>query len=118
MFYRRKFYIVTADFIEEFNNHFNQTNLPNQLKHGTRLVGRWMKQQNDNTYEVFAIWQYNSYEEYIKIESNIKKDTEHLQRIEEWYAKNGGREQMSKYNLEVRNEEIVSTLKESSYVQE
>ena len=53
MFYRRKFYVVTNDFVEEFNNHFNKTNLPNQLSHGSRLIGRWMTPNDDDTTEVF-----------------------------------------------------------------
>lgn len=117
MFYRRKYYVVIEDFINAFNEHFNQTNLPNQLKHGSRLVGRWMRQQNDKTYEVFAIWEYDSYEEYLRIETEIKNDVEHLQRIENWYEKNGGRDQVYKYILEVRNEEILSTIEESSVVE-
>ena len=113
MFYRRKYYIVKANFIEEFNNHFNQTNLPNQLKNGARLVGRWMKDNQDGTIEVFAIWEYDSYEDYQIIESNIKSDRQHLQRIKDWYEKNGGREHVySEYILEVKNEEILSTLNE------
>ncbi|WP_237049401.1 hypothetical protein [Lentibacillus amyloliquefaciens] len=56
MFYRRKFYIVKSEFVETFNTHFNKTNLPTQLKYGSRLVGRWMKANNDDTVEIFAIW--------------------------------------------------------------
>ncbi len=55
MFYRRKFYVVKSGFVEIFNVHFNNTNLPNQIKHGARLVGRWMKANDDNTTEIFAI---------------------------------------------------------------
>ncbi len=49
MFYRRKYYIVKNEFIEIFNEHFNKTNLPNQLKHGSRLIGRWMKDNKNGT---------------------------------------------------------------------
>ena len=35
MFYRRKYYIVKNEFVEIFNEHFNNTNLPNQLKYGS-----------------------------------------------------------------------------------
>ena len=42
MFYRRKYYVVNNDFVEVFNKHFVENNLPNQLKHGAKLVGRWM----------------------------------------------------------------------------
>ena len=58
MFYRRKSYIIKNKFVEKFNEHFNNTNLPNQLKHGTRLIGRWMSDNKDNTTEIFAIWEY------------------------------------------------------------
>ncbi|TKH07039.1 cytoplasmic protein, partial [Bacillus wiedmannii] len=52
MFYRRKYYIVKNEFVEIFNEHFTNTNLPNQLKHGSRLIGRWMKDNNDGTTEI------------------------------------------------------------------
>lgn len=41
--------------MEIFNAHFNDTNLPNQIKHGARLIGRWMKANSDDTVEIFAI---------------------------------------------------------------
>lgn len=115
MFYRRKFYTVKSEFVQKFNEHFNNTNLPNQLKHGARLVGRWMKDNKDNTVEIFAIWEYDSYESYIAIEDNIKGDRAHVQKVKEWYEKNGGRESIfSEYILEVRNEALVSTLNKES----
>lgn len=111
MFYRRKFYNVKSEFVEKFNEHFNKTNLPNQLKHGARLVGRWMKDNNDNTVEIFAIWEYDSYEDYIEIENNVKSDVAHVQRVKDWYEQNGGRENVyNQYILEVRNEVLMSTV--------
>ena len=111
MFYRRKSYIVKAEFVEAFNQHFNQTNLPNQLKHGSRLVGRWMKENQDGTYEVFAIWAYDSYEQYEKIETRIRNDVEHIKRIQNWYDTYGGRDQVfQKYILEMKNEALESTV--------
>lgn len=111
MFYRRKFYTVKSNFVEKLNEHFHQTNLPNQLKYGARLVGRWMKDNKDNTVEIFAIWEYDSYQDYIEIENNVKSDSAHAKRISDWYEKNGGREHVfNKYILEVRNEALVSTL--------
>ena len=111
MFYRRKFYTVKNDFVEKFNELFNKTNLPNQLKHGTRLIGRWMKDNKDGTFEVFAICEYDSYEDYIAIEEKIRSDRDHVQRIKDWYEKNGGRDYIyNEYILEVRNEELVSTV--------
>ncbi|MFL0403298.1 cytoplasmic protein [Bacillus nitratireducens] len=100
MFYRRKYYIVKNEFIEIFNEHFNTTNLPNQLKHGSRLIGRWMKDNND------------SYDEYKEIESKIRSDEKHVKRIHDWYEKHGGREYvLQKYILELKNEGLVCTVK-------
>lgn len=111
MFYRRKFYTVRNEFVDKFNEHFNNTNLPNQLKHGARLVGRWMKANKDNTTEIFAIWEYDSYEDYIEVENSVRGDSAHLNRIKEWYEKNGGREHvLTEYIIDVKNEELVSTL--------
>ncbi|MFI8685809.1 NIPSNAP family protein [Rossellomorea sp. NPDC077527] len=111
MFYRRKHYTVKNEFVEIFNQHFNNTNLPNQLKHGSRLVGRWMKDNQDGTTEIFAIWEYDSYEVYVEIESNIRSDEAHVKRIREWYERHGGKEYIGKeYILEVRNEAIESTV--------
>lgn len=112
MFYRRKHYIIKNSFIETFNDHFNQTNLPNQLKHGTRLVGRWMRDQKDGTTEVFAIWEYDSYEDYIAIETAIKTDRAHVARIKDWYELHGDRDHvLSEYILEVKNEALEDTVK-------
>ncbi|MDX8342245.1 NIPSNAP family protein [Rossellomorea sp. YZS02] len=111
MFYRRKYYTVKNEFVEIFNQHFNNTNLPNQLKHGSRLVGRWMKDRGDGTSKIFAIWEYDSYEDYVEIENKIRSDEDHVKRIQEWYEENGGRELIGKeYILEVGNEAIESTV--------
>lgn len=96
--------------MEPFNKHFNETNLPNQLKHGSRLIGRWMKDNQDGTFEVFAIWEYDSYDEYVEIETNIRNDAEHVQRIQDWYDTYGGKEQVRHYILEMKNEALESTV--------
>ncbi|MGP4108855.1 NIPSNAP family protein [Virgibacillus sp. L01] len=112
MFYRRKFYIVKKEFVDIFNAHFNNTNLPNQLKYGARLTGRWMKENADNTVEIFAIWEYDSYEEYLEVESKVRSDTAHVKRVQDWYQEHGGKEHVyEKYIIEVRNEELESTVK-------
>ena len=111
MFYRKKYYIVHNDFVSVFNKHFNETNLPNQISHGSRLVGRWMKKIDDATTEIFAIWEYDSYEDYVTIESRIHEDTVHVQKINAWYEQHGGRAHVLKnYILEVRNDALVSTI--------
>jgi hypothetical protein len=110
VFYRRKFYIVKNEFVDTFNRLFNEINLPNQLKHGARLTGRWMLPHTETTSEVFAIWEYDSYEDYIKIENHVRSDKEHLQRIQNWYEEHGGKEYVQKqYFVEVRNEKLKST---------
>ncbi|TFB15018.1 cytoplasmic protein [Filobacillus milosensis] len=111
MFYRRKFYIVKNEFVEVFNAHLNENNLPNQLKHGARLVGRWLIPNDEATTEIFAIWEYDSYEKYKEIEANVRSDYEHVNRINEWYDKHGGRDYViNNYLLEVRNEQLKTTL--------
>ena len=115
MFYRRKFYIVTNDFVEEFNRHFNETNLPNQLSHGSRLVGRWMTAHDEHTTENFAIWEYDSYEDYVEIENRIVADTTHVNKIKAWYEAHGGREYvLSNYILQVKNEKLIDTVAPTS----
>jgi hypothetical protein len=94
MIYRRKKYLVDASIVGEFNTHFNNTLLPTQLKYGARLVGRWMSQHNDGTVEIFAIWEYESHEDYVTIENNVRNDKEHVQRVQNWYGKMGGRENL------------------------
>ncbi|MDN4607683.1 NIPSNAP family protein [Sporosarcina highlanderae] len=111
MFFRRKHYIVKNGFVDIFNTHFNETNLPNQLKHGAKLIGRWMIPHNEDTTEVLAIWEYESYEDYVEIEKSVRNDKAHVQRVQEWYEKHGGRDYVfNNYLLEVRNEEIKTTL--------
>lgn len=105
MFYRRKYYLVKAEFAEILNVHFKETNLPNQLKHGSLLTGRWMRENEDNTTEIFAIWEYDSYDDYLRIETAIREDKEHVKRVRAWYEKFGGKDYVLKnYILEVKNE--------------
>ncbi|KGX90125.1 NIPSNAP family protein [Pontibacillus marinus] len=112
MFYRRKFYIVKNEFVEVFNAHFNENNLPNQIKHGARLLGRWMIPNDETTTEIFAIWEYDSYEKYKEIEANVRGDQEHVSKVNAWYDEHGGRDYVIKnYLLEVRSEQIETTLK-------
>ncbi|NUC18118.1 cytoplasmic protein [Bacillus mycoides] len=112
MFYRRKYYVVKNEFIKIFNDHFNDTNLPNQLKHGSRLIGRWMKDNNDGTTDVFAIWEYDSYEDYEEIETKVRSDKMYVRRIHDWYEKHGGKEYvLREYIIEMKNEELLCTVK-------
>ncbi|MBS8266201.1 cytoplasmic protein [Mesobacillus boroniphilus] len=111
MFYRRKFYIIKNDFVEPFNRLFTEINMPNQLKHGSRLIGRWMLPHNETTTEIFAIWEYDSYEDYVSIENHVRSDKEHLIRIQNWYEEHGGKEFVQKqYFVAAINEKLYSTI--------
>ncbi len=46
-----------------------------------------MKENNDDTVEIFAIWEYDSYEAYVEIESKVRSDIAHLKRANDWYEK-------------------------------
>lgn len=111
LFYRRKHYIVKNDFAETLNKLFIDINLPNQLKHGSRLIGRWMLPHSESATEIFAIWEYDSYEEYLDIEARVRGDQEHVARIKNWYEEHGGRDHVyQEYIVEVKNEKLISTL--------
>jgi hypothetical protein len=96
MFYKRKYYIVKTNSLRHLINFFNEINLPNQLKHGSWLVDRWMVPHSETATEVFAVWEYDSYEEYQEIESRVRSDNEHLYRIKKRFEKHGGRDRVYK----------------------
>lgn len=111
MFYRRKYYMVKKEIVESFNQHFNQTLLPAQLKYGTRLIGRWLLPAQDDLVEIFAIWEYDSREAYESIEAQVRGDQAHIKRVQAWYEKHGGKEHViEKYIIEIKNEEIINTV--------
>jgi len=69
-----------------------------------------MKEREEGV-EIFAIWEYDSYEDYVRIEKGIRNDRKHVERVKAWYDKHGGREEvLTKYIIEVKDEEISSTL--------
>ncbi|MDQ0352161.1 hypothetical protein J2R98_001995 [Alkalibacillus filiformis] len=111
MFYRKKTYQVKSDFVVAFNKHFNENLLPTQRKYGSRLVGRWMTTEQDGLVEIFAIWEYDSYEAYVQIEEKVRGDQEHVKRVIEWYNRHGGRDHViSEQLVSVIDEEIYSTV--------
>jgi 8-oxo-dGTP diphosphatase len=71
MIYRRKTYKIIPEQLEPFNDFFHDYLLPNQLKHGARLIGRWTTETRD---EITALWAYNSYAEYERIEAAVRAD--------------------------------------------
>jgi hypothetical protein len=67
---------------------------------------------DESTTEIFAIWEYDSYEEYKEIEAKVRNDQEHVRRVKEWYDKHGGRDYViNNYFLEIRNEQLIDTIK-------
>lgn len=106
--YRRKTYKIDPQILLDFNEHFNQTLLPAQLKYGSRLVGRWSTEEIDGVVEVFAIWEYDSYEDYEKIESQVKSDEEHVKRVQAWFDKIG-REKIKTFMKDKIKEEFIET---------
>jgi len=76
MLFRRKTYKLHPGKRTEFDRFFHTYLYPNQIKHGARLVGRWVNEAED---EVFAIWQYDSMEHYEKIEQEIRSSELHQQ---------------------------------------
>lgn len=62
-----------------------------------------MKDNKNGTTEVFAIWEYDSYEQYKEIESKIRNDEKYIRKIHEWYEKHGGREYvLQEYIVEMK----------------
>lgn len=74
MIYRRKTYKVRPEMIGPFTQFFEECLLPNQMKQGASLVGRWVTEGQD---EIVALWEYPSYEEYERIEAAVRQDPLH-----------------------------------------
>ncbi|WP_078555508.1 NIPSNAP family protein [Bacillus alkalicellulosilyticus] len=110
MVYRRKLYHVAPGIVDSFNEHFNKTLLPTQLKYGARLVGRWMSEEKNGLVEIFALWEYDSYEDYVKIEAKVRGDEEHVTRVEKWFEKMGGREQLKEEFYKIEEEFLHTTV--------
>ncbi|WP_163538053.1 NIPSNAP family protein [Gracilibacillus sp. YIM 98692] len=110
MIYRRKMYNVAPSILDDFNEHFNKTLLPTQLKYGARLVGRWMTKENNGVIEIFAIWEYDSFEDYEIIENKVKSDEEHVKRVQNWYKKMGGREKLKEVFFKIEQDFLETTV--------
>jgi 8-oxo-dGTP diphosphatase len=74
MFYRKKSYKVLPEKVQVFNKFFHTLLYPNQLKHGAKLVGRWVNESQD---EITAIWEYESMKQYRHIEEKIRETELH-----------------------------------------
>jgi len=110
MIYRRKTYIVDPSFVEEFNVLFNDILLPSQLKYGARLIGKWMMNKDEERTEVFALWEYDSFQQYEEIETNIKSDEEHVKRVQQRLDEIGRNRLKRVLKEEIKQEFIESTV--------
>ncbi|MDK8193278.1 NIPSNAP family protein [Paenibacillus sp. UMB7766-LJ446] len=110
MIYRRKTYVVASSFVEEFNALFNDILLPSQLKYGARLIGRWHTLIDDETSEIFAMWEYDTLEQYEEIEKNIKSDNEHVIRVQERFDQIGRNRYKEVFRKDIKQEFFESTV--------
>ena len=69
MIYQRRTYQLEPEQYEQFTQFFHTYILPIHLGHGARIVGRFTTLNRD---EVTSIWEYDSYEEYERIEEKVK----------------------------------------------
>ncbi|WP_327607665.1 NIPSNAP family protein [Virgibacillus tibetensis] len=74
MIYRKKFYKINPEKLDAFNNFFHTYLYPNQIKHGSKLIGRWVNELQD---EITTLWEYKSMEQYEAIEHKIRNSDLH-----------------------------------------
>lgn len=110
MIYRRKTYVLASSFVTEFNALFNEILLPSQLKYGARLIGRWHTFIDDETSEIFAMWEYDTIEQYEEIETKIKLDKEHVSRVQERFDQMGRHRYREIFREGIKQEFFISTV--------
>ncbi|WP_078059899.1 NUDIX hydrolase [Gracilibacillus timonensis] len=71
MIYRKRTYKINADKYESFNNYFHSYLLPNQMKNGAKLAGRWTNIEKN---KVEAMWEYKDMDDYYAIQQKVKDD--------------------------------------------
>lgn len=74
MLYRRKTYRVRPEQVGPFTAFFAEYLLPNQLKHGARLIGRFVTEAQD---EIVALWEYVDYAAYQRVQAAVAADPMH-----------------------------------------
>jgi NIPSNAP len=70
MIYRMRIYQAVPEYLGRFNEFFEMHLLPVQLRHGARLIGRWVTDDG----QVVAIWQYESRSEYERVQNAVDLD--------------------------------------------
>lgn len=74
MVYRLRIYKLVPEHAEIFREFFLTRLLPVQLLHGARLIGRWQTEDD----RVVAIWEYDSDDEYRRIDEAVRADPEFI----------------------------------------
>jgi 8-oxo-dGTP diphosphatase len=86
MIYKRHTYKIDPSTYEVFNTFFHTHVLPNEWKHGARLIGRWVT--TDKT-EVTEMWEYVSKETYERIPHNHMRPDLYIEKKEEFLEATG-----------------------------
>lgn len=97
--------MIKPEKLEEFNSFFHKYLYPNQMKHGAKLVGRWV---NDSKDEILAIWEYKNIEHYQNIEDKIKNSDLHQTAKEK-------RKELGDLYIESNQDFLTSTASPASY---
>ncbi|PFA67661.1 hypothetical protein CN378_09035 [Bacillus sp. AFS015802] len=74
MVYRVRTYEIIPDVLPQFNHFFHEYLLPNQIRFGAVLIGRWV---NMGRTKITAIWKYESMDHLKQIEKSIKETSLH-----------------------------------------
>ncbi|WP_064093531.1 NIPSNAP family protein [Rossellomorea aquimaris] len=76
MVFRIRTYHIKPTKLKEFNDFFHEYLLPNQIRFGAALIGRWVNKEKST---IIAIWRYESISHYHQIEEQIKSSKLHTQ---------------------------------------
>ncbi len=76
--YRRETYRIRPGMADQLTRYFEECLLPDRLRHGATLVGRWVSESQD---EAVAIWAYADREECEQAEATLRHDPRELDRL-------------------------------------
>ncbi|WP_052442070.1 NUDIX domain-containing protein [Mesobacillus selenatarsenatis] len=80
LFFKRNTYIIKPEGLNDINKLFHTHVYPIHIKHGAKLIGRWVNGTND---EILVIWKYSSMEHYERINSLIENSEEYQSAMKE-----------------------------------
>ncbi|MET3289375.1 UNVERIFIED_CONTAM: 8-oxo-dGTP diphosphatase [Brevibacillus sp. OAP136] len=105
MIFRRKTYKIKPELAGRFHDFFHTYLYPNQVKHGAKLVGRWVNEAQD---EVVAIWEYRDKAHYEAIEHAIRNSALHQEAQQK-------RHELPDLYVEAKQDFLLSTAASGSY---